>query len=138
MELINTAVNPDHIKNLNKHLDKAEIKNNCNDIDDQCLITLLKYHNTKRETYTRNKREYMGIGYRFQSHKAKLKKETNDNTFRLPQNPGTPEGHRSMKLHFNFINKCGHKASKKGDVDYNKHTEIVNKPYKKKSVNRNS
>ena len=52
------------------------------------------------------------------SHKAKLKKETNDDTFRILQKPGTPEGHMSMTQHFNVINKCGHRSYKQGGVDY--------------------
>ena len=36
-----------------------------------------------------------------------------------------------MTSHFNVINKCGQKVSNKGDLDYNKHTDSVNYPYKK-------
>ena len=36
-----------------------------------------------------------------------------------------------MTAHFSFINKCGHKVSKKRDVDYYKHTDSVKNPYKK-------
>ena len=46
----------------------------------------------------------MGIGSRMQSHKAKLKKETNNDTLTPLQNPVTPEDHRSMASHFNVIN----------------------------------
>ena len=74
----------------------------------------------------------MGIGSRAQSHENKLKKETKYDTFRHHQNPGTPEGHRSMTSHFNFIKKFGHKVSKKGDVDYDKQTDSIKNPYKKK------
>ena len=74
----------------------------------------------------------MGVGYRVQSHKDKLNKETNDDTFRCIQNPGTPEGHRSMISHFNVIKKFGQKVSKKCDGDYDEQTESVNNPYKKK------
>ena len=80
----------------------------------------------------------MGVGDRVKSHKSKLKKETKDDTFRRLQKPGTHEGHRSMTSHFNVINKCGQKVSKQGDVDYDKHTYIVNNPYKKKRGNSNS
>ena len=45
----------------------------------------------------------MGIGSRLQSHKAKLNKETNDDTFRRIQNPGTPKCHRSVISHSNVI-----------------------------------
>ena len=70
----------------------------------------------------------MFIGDRVQSHKAKLKKETNNDTFRLIQKPGTPEGHRSMTLQFNVIKKCCQEVSKKGDVDYYKQTDIAKDP----------
>ena len=74
----------------------------------------------------------MGFGARVQSHKAKLKKETNNDTLRNIQNPGTTEGHRLMKSHFTVIKKCGHKASKQGGIDYLKQTNSVKKTYKKK------
>ena len=80
----------------------------------------------------------MGLGAMFHTHKEKIKKETNDDTFRRIQNLGTPEGHRSMASHFNVINKCSQKVSKKFDVDYDKQTESVNNPYKKKLGNSNS
>ena len=73
----------------------------------------------------------MGVGSRVESHKSKLKKETSDDTFRRLQTPGTPEGHRPMKSHFNVIKKCRQKVSKQGDVDYDKHTDSVKKPYNK-------
>ena len=66
-----------------------------------------------------------------QLHKAKLKKETNDDNFRRFQNTGTPEGNRSITPHFNVINKCGKKVSKKGDVYYEKQTNSVKNPLKK-------
>ena len=49
----------------------------------------------------------MVVGARLQQDKAKLKKETNDDTFRHMNNPGTPQGHRSMISHFNVITKRG-------------------------------
>ena len=67
-----------------------------------------------------------------QTHKAKLKKETNNDNFRLIQKPGTPEGHRSMTSHLNVINKCGQRVYIQGDEDYDKHIGSVNNPYKKK------
>ena len=39
-------------------------------------------------------RNYMGIGARVQSHKAKLRMETNDDNFRRLKKPATPEDHR--------------------------------------------
>ena len=101
----------DHIATLKKQLDKGEIVF-CHDTDKECLITLLKYQNIKRETKTRHTRNYMGIGARVQSHKAKINKETKNDTFRRLQKPVTPEGHMSMTSHFNVINKCGQKVSK--------------------------
>ena len=55
----------------------------------------------------------MGVGYRVKSHKNKLKKENSYDTFRPLQKPGTPEGNRPITSHFNVINKCGQKVSKK-------------------------
>ena len=74
----------------------------------------------------------MGFGARVQSHKAKLKKETNNDTLRNIQNPGTPEGHRLMKSHLTVIKKCGQKVSNKGNVYDEKQIDIVKNPYKKK------
>ena len=45
----------------------------------------------------------MVIGDMTKTHKAKLKKETNDDNLTHIQNPGNPEGHRSMASHFNVI-----------------------------------
>ena len=73
----------------------------------------------------------MGIGAKFQSHKSKLNKETNDDTLNHIKNPGTPEGHRSMASNFNVIKKFGQKVSKKGYVYYDKHTDSDKNPYKK-------
>ena len=70
------------------------------------------------------------------SHKDKLKKETNNDTFRNLWKPGTPEEHRLMTSHFNAIKKCGQKVSNKGDVYYGKQTESVKNPYKKNEVTR--
>ena len=64
-----------------------------------------------------------------QSHKAKLKNKTIYDTFRCPQNPGTPEGHRSITSHFNVKNEFGEKVSKKGDVDNDKHIDTVKIPF---------
>ena len=38
----------------------------------------------------------MGLGANVHSYKSKLKKKTNNDTFRRLQKPGTPEVHRSM------------------------------------------
>ena len=130
MEIFDAEVKLDHIETLKKQLDKAELKTFCRGIDGECLITLLKYQNIKIETKTRQKSNHMGIVSRVKSQKAKLKKETNYDYFRHLQNPGTPEGYRSMTSHFNVINKCGQKVPKKG--------AIVRNPYKKKQGNRNS
>ena len=74
MEIIDAAVKSYHIETLKKQLDKAELKNVCRGIDEECLVTFLDYQNIKREKNTRHKSNYMGIGARAQSHKAKLKK----------------------------------------------------------------
>ena len=74
MYIINATVNPDHILTLKRQLDNAELKNVCHAIDEEYLITLPEYHNIKRETKTRHKINYIGIGARLQSHKAKLEK----------------------------------------------------------------
>ena len=74
----------------------------------------------------------MVIGDMTKTHKAKLKKETNDDNLTHIQNPGNPEGHRSMASHFNVIKKCGQKVSKQGDVDCDKHTDSAKNPYKNK------
>ena len=81
MELIDVKVKPYHISTLNKQLNKAELIF-CHDIDEQCLINLLEYQNIKRDTNKRHKSNYMGVGVMVKSHKDKLKKETNDDTFR--------------------------------------------------------
>ena len=67
----------------------------------------------------------MGIRYKVQSHKSKIKKETNGDTFRRLHNTVNPECHRSMTSHFNVIKKGGKKLSNKGDADYYKHSDSV-------------
>ena len=42
VEIIHSAVNPYHIETLNKQLDKVELNIVCRDIDNPCLITILK------------------------------------------------------------------------------------------------
>ena len=80
----------------------------------------------------------MGVGPRVQSHKSKLQKETNDDTFGRLQNPGTPKCHSSRTSHFYVTKRCGQKVSNQGGVDYEKQTETVNNSYKKNLGNRNS
>ena len=82
MEIIDAVLNPYHISNLKKQLDKENPKHFFHDIDDQCLITLLEYHSIKRDTKTRHKSKYTGVVDRVQSHKDKFKKETNYDTFK--------------------------------------------------------
>ena len=62
---------------------------------------------------------------RVHTHKAKLKKDTNDDTFRHKHNPGTPEGHRPITSHFNIINKFVQKLSKQVNVDSDNHSDGV-------------
>ena len=131
MDIVGAAVNRDHISTLKKNLDKAELKNVCRDIYEQCLITLPKYHNIKRDKDTRHKSKYMVFGDSVYSQKAKHNKETNDDTSRRTQKPVTPEGHRPMTSHFNIIKKCGHKLSKQDYLYYDKHIDSVKNPYKK-------
>ena len=59
----------------------------------------------------------MGLGAMGQTHKDKLKKKINDDNFRRMQNPGNPQGHRSMTSHFNIIKKRGNKEYNQGNVD---------------------
>ena len=96
MDLIYAAMNPYHIENLKKQLDKAEIKNAFRVIDEQCLITLIKYQNIKIDEETMHKSNYMGLGDRVQSQRDKINNKTNADTLRHLQKPGTPEGHRSI------------------------------------------
>ena len=73
----------------------------------------------------------MGIRDRLQAHESKINKESNDYTLRHVQKSGNLEGHRSMTSHFNVINKCGQKVSKKVDVDYDKQIDSFKNPYNK-------
>ena len=125
IELIYASVKPYHIVTLNKQLDKDEQTNVWNYIHEQCLITILEFHNIKRYTNTWYKKNYTRIGTRLQSHKDKLNKEANNETFRCLQNTGTPEVHSSMTSYFNVTKKCGHKVSEQGAVDDDKQTESV-------------
>ena len=73
----------------------------------------------------------MHVRAKVQSHKDKLKKETNNDTFMRLQNPGTPEGHRPTSSHFNVINKFGQKLSKQGYIYVDKQTDSVKNSYNK-------
>ena len=84
-----------------------DVNNVCHDIGEQCLVTILKYHNIKVEEMTSNKINYIVLVDRVNKHKAKPKKETNDDTFRRINKPGTPQVHSSIEAHFNIIKKCG-------------------------------
>ena len=131
MELIYAAVKPYYIETLKNHFDKVKLKYVCHCIDEQCLINLLKYQSIKRDTKTRHNINYIGLGSEVQSHKNKLKKETNNDTSRPLQKPGTLEEHRAMISNFNRINKCGRRLSKKDGVDYVKQTDSIKNPYNK-------
>ena len=61
---------------------------------EECLINLLEYQNIKREIKKNHKSTCMGIVSRFQSHKAKLNKESNDDNCKSFQMPLTPGVHR--------------------------------------------
>ena len=74
MDLIDAAVNPYHILRLKKQLNKAELKNVHDEIDEQYLITLLWYYNTKGEKNTSQNSNYIGVGDRVKAHKDQMKK----------------------------------------------------------------
>ena len=131
MDIIDDEMKPYHIATLKKQLDRAELNNICHEIDEQCLITILKHHNIKRDTKTRHKINYMGVGARVQSHKSRLKKKIDDVTFEHLKNPVNPERHRPMTLDFNVVNKFVRKLSNQGDVDHDKQTDIFKNLYKK-------
>ena len=120
--IIDAAVNTDDIATLKKQLDKVYLKNVCHDIYEQCLITLLDYQNTKQDKKTSHKSNYIGVGDKVHPHKSKIRKETNDDTFRRLQKPVNPEVQSPTTSHFNVPNKYGQKAFNKVDVDYDKHT----------------
>ena len=86
-----------------------DVNNVCHDIGEQCLVTILTYHNIKGEANTSNMRSYIVLVDRVNKHKAKPKKETNDDTLTRIHNPGTPKCHSSIKSHFNVIKKRGKK-----------------------------
>ena len=75
----------------------------------------------------------MGVVSRVQSHKSKLWKENNNDTFRRINKTETLEGHKSMIPQFNVIKKCVQKVSHQGDVDYDKYTDSFKNPYKKQN-----
>ena len=64
----------DHISILKKQLDNTGLNNVCHEIDEQGLINLLKYQNTKIDANTREKSNHTGVGASVQSQKAKLNK----------------------------------------------------------------
>ena len=80
----------------------------------------------------------MHVRAKVQSHKDKLKKETNNDNLNRIHKPRTPEVNRPMISHFNSMNKCGRKVSNQGDVDYYKQTDSVKNQNNKKRGNMNS
>ena len=80
----------------------------------------------------------MGLVYRVHKHKAKLKKNNNDDTFRPIQNPGTPKDHKFMTSNFDVIDKLDQRTLKQGNIYSYKQTQGINTPYKNKFKNRNS
>ena len=59
----------------------------------------------------------MVLRSRLKTHKAKLKKETNDDNSSNMQKSVTPHGHRAITSHFNVMKKRGQKKSNQGNVD---------------------
>ena len=72
------------------------------------------------------------------NHKAKLKKDTNNDTFGPMQKPGIPEDHKSMTSHFDVIRKLDQSTRKQGNIYSYKQNQAINNPYKNKLENRNS
>ena len=106
MELIYAALKPYHIKCLNKQFPNVNLKNFFHDIDEQCLINILKYRNFKIETKTKNKSNHWDFELGCRHKNPISRRKTNSDTFRSIQKTGTPEGHWSMTSKFNVINKC--------------------------------
>ena len=73
----------------------------------------------------------MIIGARLHENKAKTKKDSNNDTFRPMQNPGTPEDHKYMTSHLNLTNKHDQRTNKQGNIYPNKQNKRINNPYKK-------
>ena len=69
---------------------------------------------------------------RVHNHKAKLKSDINDDTFRTMQKPVTPENHKFMTSHFDVIKKHDQRTRKKGNIDYDKQAQGMKYTYKKK------
>ena len=74
----------------------------------------------------------MGVIARGQKHKAKIKKVTNDGTFRPMKKPGTTEYHKPMTSHFNIIKKNSQRGIKQVNYDSDKHAQGTKNVYKKK------
>ena len=68
---------------------------------------------------------------RVHNHKAKIKRDANDDTFRPMHEPGTPRYHKYRTSHFDVIKKCYMSTRKQGDIDYDKHTQVIKNPFKK-------
>ena len=131
MDLINAAVNRDHIETLKKQLNKAELESVCHVISEQCLITLLKYQNIKRYIETMHKSKYIGIGAMVQSQKAKQKNGNQQWYSKASSEDRNPWSTQFNDISLQCNKKSGHKVSMKGDVDYDKHTYSVKNSYKK-------
>ena len=71
----------------------------------------------------------MGLGARVHNHKDKLKKDTNNDTLRSMQNPGTSEENNSMTSHFDVTNTYGKRKHKQGNIDSDRQTQEIKKPY---------
>ena len=62
----------------------------------------------------------MGFGSRVHNHKAKLKKDINNDTLRHMHKPGRPEYHNSTTSHFDVTNKSGKRIQKQVNIDSDK------------------
>ena len=71
----------------------------------------------------------MGLGARVHNHKDKLKKDTNNDTLRFMQKPGTSEENNSMTSHFDVTNKYGKRKHKQSNIDYDKQTQGIKNPH---------
>ena len=74
----------------------------------------------------------MGLGASLHNHKAKIKKDTNNNTFGHMQKPGTLQYHKSITSHFDVINRRDQRARKQRNIDSDKQTLGIKNPHKNK------
>ena len=95
-------------------------------------MAILYCHNIEKYTDKSHKINYMGLGDTLHKNKAKIKKYNIEDTFRPRQKPGTTEYHKYTRFLSNTINKHGHRAPKKCNIDSDKQTKVINNQYKNK------